>query len=116
MASVTRASSCSGVRPSGLTPLRALLDFLEEAGNADLDEFIQMLAVMARNLDALKKRVGDVARFFGHATIELKPLNMSVEVVAPVVEADSWHGRFLKSQRTRKDANSLLRADERGNQ
>lgn len=66
--------------------LRALFDLLEKAGDANFDEFIEIVRCDGEEFDALKKRVARVARFLQHATIELQPLNVAIEVVTRILE------------------------------
>jgi len=60
MASVTLASSCSAVRAIRAHALRALFDFLKEAGDTDFYEFVQIVCGDGEKLDALEKWVARV--------------------------------------------------------
>src|SRR5215475_8724496 len=75
----------------GADALGALLDFLEETGNADFNKLIEIVGSNGKKLYPLKKRVTRIARFFEYTAIEFEPLDMAIEVVARVFEANSGH-------------------------
>ena len=79
----------------GADALRALLNLLKETGNADLDEFIEIVCRDCQEFDALKKWIARIAGFFEDTAIEFEPLEVAIEVVARVFELDSCH-RFFR--------------------
>src|SRR5271168_1035890 len=88
---------------------RAMLDALQEAGDAHLDKFIEVIRGDSQEFDAFQKRVPDVAGLFEDAAVELQPLHMAVEIVARVVECGACHKSVSGVER---DSLSLLRQDE----
>lgn len=63
-----------------------MFDLLKETGDTNFDEFVEIVRRDGEEFDALEKRVAGVARFLQHATIELQPLDVAVEVVTRVFE------------------------------
>lgn len=84
--------------------LRALFDFLKEAGDTDFYEFVQIVCGDGEKLDALEKWVARVARFFQNAAIELQPLDVAIEVVTRVFECDSCHKPSQNGRGTKRVA------------
>ena len=70
---------------------RAVFDALEKAGDAHLDELVEVVGRNGQELHALKKRIPDVPGFFEDTAVELQPLHMAVEVVARIVEGNAFH-------------------------
>ena len=68
-----------------------MLDFLEEAGNTDLHEFVEIVGSNGEKLYAFEKRITWVAGFFEYTAIEFEPLNVAIEVVARIFETNSGH-------------------------
>ena len=71
--------------------LRALLDFLQEARDADFDELVEVVGGDSKKFSAFEERIADVAGFFEDTAIELQPLDVAVEVVARIIERDAGH-------------------------
>src|ERR1700722_4551309 len=69
-----------------------MLNTLKKTGNANLDEFIEVVGSDGQKLDALQKRIAKIARFFENPAIKFQPLNVAVQVVTRVVEIDTFHG------------------------
>ena len=63
-----------------------MLDALQKAGNADFDEFVEIVGGDGEELDALEERITEIARLLKYAAIEIEPLYVTVQVVARVVE------------------------------
>ena len=51
----------------------AVLDALQDAGDADFDELIQVAGRNGEELDPLQQRIGGVLRLFQHPLVELQP-------------------------------------------
>jgi hypothetical protein len=51
----------------------AVLDLLEQAGDADLDEFVKIAGGDGEKFNALKDRVVGVASLFEDSLVELQP-------------------------------------------
>jgi len=71
-----RSRRCSRVRPpsSGRWRLiEAVLNALEQAGDADLDEFVQVAGGDSEKFDAFEEGVGGVLGFFEDALVEAHP-------------------------------------------
>ena len=75
------AASCSaGVRPSGARVTAAGLDLLAQAGDADLEELVEVAREDRQELDPLEQWVPGVARFVQDPRVELQPRQLAVEV------------------------------------
>ena len=57
----------------------AVLDLLQHAGDANLDELVQVAGGDREKLHALEQRIGRVAGLFENALVELQPGEMAVE-------------------------------------
>ena len=56
------------------------LDLLAQAGDADLEELVEVAREDGQELDPLEQRVALVARLVEHAGVELEPRQLAVEV------------------------------------
>src|SRR5438270_12488846 len=91
-----------GSQTVGADVARAILNLLEKAGDAHLHEFVEIIGGDGEKLDALEKRVADVASFLEHAAIELQPLNVAIEIMTRVVESRAFrlnHGMLSGRER-----------------
>ena len=68
-----------------------MFDVLEETGNANFHELVQIVRGDGQELDALQQRIADIARFFQHAPVKLQPLHVAIEIVAGIVERYACH-------------------------
>ena len=80
-----------GGEPIGANPLRTLLNFLEEAGDAYFHKLVEIVGGDGEEFYAFEEGVADVAGFFKDTAIELQPLNVPVEVIARIIEGDASH-------------------------
>ena len=70
----------------------AVLDLLQESGEADFDKFVEVAGGNGEEFDALEQRIGFVLSFFKDAAIEGEPRLVPVEIVARIVERNAGHG------------------------
>ena len=83
------------------------VDLLLQAGNADLEELVQVAGEDQQELQTLQQRVGLVQRHVQHADVELQLGQLAVDVQAGVVQvAHRRHGR-LGRYRQRVDLRRL---------
>ena len=57
----------------------SLLDLLQEAGEAHLDEFVEIARGDGQEFHALEERVRRIARLFEHALVELQPREVAIQ-------------------------------------
>ena len=69
---VLRAAVGAGVAVS-------LLDLLQEAGEADLDELVEIARGDGQEFHALEERIRRIARFFENALVELQPREVAIQ-------------------------------------
>ena len=84
---MTRSNSSGGVRPSVLTLPGTVLDFLKEAGDPDLHEFVQIISGDGEEFHSLQQRVAPVLGFLQDAVIERHPLQVAVEIKLWIIKA-----------------------------
>lgn len=72
--------------------LGAMFDLLKKAGDADFDEFVEIVGGDGQKFDAFKKRIAVVASLIEHTLIEGQPLEVAVQVKAMVIERNAFHG------------------------
>jgi hypothetical protein len=82
----------------------AVFELLEDAGDADLDELIEVAGGDGEELDALEEGIGGVGGFFEDAAIELEPGLVAVDETAlggglrrGLLARGRGLGRFLRS-------------------
>ena len=78
----------------------ARLDQLLEAGDADLEEFIEIRARDAEEFDAFENRNGAVLRLLEDALIEFEERQLPVDVQTRGFEVDVIHWDFVVWRRT----------------
>ena len=98
------ACSCSVIgQPIGAGLIRAELDPLLEAGDADLEELIEIVRRDAQELEPLEQRHFLVERLREHALVEFEQRQFAIDVVLGGAEIWLVHGaaiwfRAIKSQ------------------
>jgi hypothetical protein len=55
---------------------------LEDSGDADLDELVEVARGDGEKFDALEERVGGVVGFFQNAAVELEPTLVAIDEAA----------------------------------
>src|SRR6202022_4297608 len=60
---------------------RLALDLLLNAGDANLEKFVQVRAENVEKLDPLDQRLGRVLRFFQNAPGEFKPAQLAIDEI-----------------------------------
>jgi len=87
----------------------AVFNLLEEAGDANFHEFVEVVGSDGQKFDAFEQGVANVAGFLEDAAIEFEPLDVAIEIVLGVVERWSFH---RVSPGTKRDILRLLRANK----
>jgi hypothetical protein len=64
----------------GMGQAKALFKLLEDAGNADLNELVEVACGDGEELNSLEERVGGVVRLFENAAIKLEPALVATDV------------------------------------
>ena len=77
----------------------ARLDLLAQAGDADLEELVEVAREDGQELDPLEQRVALVARLVQDAGVELEPRQLAVEVG----ERDLGARRAARARARRRD-------------
>jgi hypothetical protein len=70
-------------------------ELLEDAGDADFDELVEVAGGNGEELDALEQRIGAVFGFFEDAAIEEEPALVAIDEAAFRVSAKGLEGRGL---------------------
>ena len=60
----------------------SLLDLLQEAGEANFDELVEIARGDGQEFHALEERIRGIARFFEHALVELQPREVAIQRTA----------------------------------
>ena len=68
--------------PVGPDVARLALDLLLDAGDANLEEFIEIRAHDPEKFDPLEQRLGRVLRFFQDAAVELEPAQLAIDEIS----------------------------------
>src|SRR6266404_9245022 len=66
---------------------RLAFDLLLDAGDADLEELVQVRAENGEKLNSFEQRLGRVLRFFKDATIEFEPAQLAIDEVLWISKA-----------------------------
>ncbi len=93
----------SWVRPpasSVLGQAEAFFEALQDAGDADLDELIEVAGGDGEELDALEQGIGGVVGLFEDAAVELKPALVAIDEAATGRRCGSFGGAARRGGRT----------------
>ena len=71
----------SAVSPSRLRSDRVAFDLLFQSGDPHLEEFIEIGADDAEELQPFQQRIGGVQRLVEHALVEFQPAQLAIEKV-----------------------------------
>src|SRR5215472_11540228 len=69
-----------------------MFNFSQEAGDADLHKFVEVVRGDGEKFYAFKERVAAVLGLLQNAVIESHPLQVAIEVKSGFVEGNSCHG------------------------
>ena len=78
-ASAMRASCSAGVRPSGLLVVMPARSWPLQAGDADHEEFVEVVGRDREEPHPLEQRMGGVFGLFEHPAIEMQPGQLAVD-------------------------------------
>src|SRR5579862_4715080 len=83
-----------------------MLDFLQETGNADFHEFVQIVGRDGEEFHAFEEWILAVLGLLQNAVIECHPLQVAIEIELRIVEGNTFHD---VSGAARKSIARLLR-------
>ena len=94
----------------GADGLRTVLNLLQETGNTDLHELVQIIGGDCQKAHALEQGIGSVARLFQHKLIKGQPLQVAVQTQLRIFQILAFHRPVRKGN---SSIAWVLRPDER---
>ena len=80
-----------------LRKAEAFFEALQDAGDADLDELVEVAGGDGEELDALEQGIGGVVGFFEDAAVELQPALVAIdETAARTVPPRTWRSDAVR--------------------
>src|SRR5690606_33837687 len=82
------------LQPVGASLLAGEGDLFLQAGDADLEELIQVAGEDQQELEPLQQRVGFIQRLFQHPDVELQLGQLAMNIQLGYVDIRGWYGLF----------------------